>query len=216
MSDEERPVETPSSRTRAEEESERSQVGVLRAVAELMETRDPGAQAGFDEIGELTGAVARELGLEESRAEMIAAATPLHDIGMVVVPDRIVLKGGALEEQEWRTLRTHTTAGAEILDRSELPVVRVAREIALTHHERWDGSGYPEGRAGEEIPISGRIAAVCDAYTALTSKRPYRPARSREEAREEIRRGAGSHFDPEVVEALMRVLGRRSAGESGA
>jgi putative two-component system response regulator len=129
----------------------------------------------------------------------------MHDIGKVGVPDSILHKAGPLEPGEWETMRRHTTIGAEILTGSRSPVVRMAEEIALTHHERWDGSGYPRGLRGEEIPLVGRICAVSDVFDALVSSRPYKPAWPIDEALAELERRAGTLFDPTLVD-LMRGL----------
>jgi putative two-component system response regulator len=136
---------------------------------------------------------------------LLSTLAPLHDIGKVGVPDSILHKAGPLEPAEWETMRRHTTIGAEILTGSRSPVVRMAEEIALTHHERWDGSGYPRGLVGQEIPLVGRICAVSDVFDALVSARPYKPAWPIDEALAELERRAGTLFDPTLVD-LMRGL----------
>jgi putative two-component system response regulator len=130
----------------------------------------------------------------------------MHDIGKIGIPDRILQKPGRLDPDEWERMKTHTTIGAHILAASRAPLVQMAETIALTHHERWDGSGYPNGLAGEEIPLAGRIAAVCDVYDALISERPYKRAWPADEAVAEIERSSGSHFDPELVERFLEIV----------
>jgi putative two-component system response regulator len=153
----------------------------------------------------LTGA---ELGLSTDEQRVLLLATPMHDIGKVATPDSILLKPGKLTEKEWMIMRRHTTAGHALLDGSKSQILRVAAEIALRHHERWDGSGYPGRLAGEAIPLAARIAAVGDVYDALISTRPYKEAWTSEAAFAEIARGAGSHFDPKIARAFLGARGR--------
>jgi len=143
--------------------------------------------------------------------ELLYKSAPLHDIGKVGIPDRILLKPGKLTPEEFEIMKTHTTLGrdailaAERLLPSPTSFLALAREIAWTHHERWNGSGYPRGLAGASIPISGRLMAVADVYDALISKRVYKPAMSHEESVKVIREGAGTHFDPDLVEGFLEV-----------
>ncbi len=135
-------------------------------------------------------------------------SSPLHDIGKVGIPDSVLLKPGRLSDREFDIMKTHTTIGADTLQAAlrQFPSARflhMAREIALTHHERFDGSGYPQGLAGDKIPLSGRIVAIADVYDALTSKRVYKQAFSHDIARSIILKDSGSHFDPDLVEAFM-------------
>jgi len=130
----------------------------------------------------------------------------LHDVGKVAVPDAILTKPGKLTDEEWVVMRRHTTAGADMLAGSRAPIMRMAEEIALTHHERWDGSGYPQGLAGEAIPLAGRICAVCDVFDALLSARPYKEPWPYEEALDELRRERGHHFDPAVLDAFLGIV----------
>jgi putative two-component system response regulator len=130
---------------------------------------------------------------------MLRHASPMHDVGKIGIPDRVLLKPGKLDPDEWEVMKTHAAIGADLLSGSKSPLVQMAATIALTHHERWDGTGYPYRLHGEGIPLVGRIAAVCDVFDALTSERPYKRAWPVEESLEEIRRGAGTHFDPALV-----------------
>jgi response regulator RpfG family c-di-GMP phosphodiesterase len=133
-------------------------------------------------------------------------ATPLHDIGKIGISDSILLKDGRLTSEERTVMETHTSIGARILSGSRYPILRFAEEIALAHHERWDGGGYPNGLCGEDIPLSGRIVAAADVFDSLTHVRPYKRAWTVQETITEIRAEAGRHFDPQVVEALLRIV----------
>ena len=150
--------------------------------------------------------LAKTIGIDERSAEVLLNAAPMHDIGKIGVPDTILKKPGPLDSWEWRTMRSHTTIGAEILGDNGSELLVVAQRIALHHHEKWDGSGYPDGLAGTAIPYEARIAAVADVFDALTSKRPYKAAWSFDDAVAEIQRGSGTHFDPAVVDAFSSIL----------
>jgi putative two-component system response regulator len=126
-------------------------------------------------------------------------AAPMHDVGKIGIPDHILLKPGSLDRQEWEIMKSHAAIGAELLAGSRSPVVQMGELIALTHHERWDGTGYPRGLKGEEIPFVSRITAVGDVFDALISERPYKSAWPLDEARAEIIRLSGQHFDPDLV-----------------
>ena len=144
--------------------------------------------------------------------EMLCKTSPLHDIGKVGVPDRILLKPGKLDADEWEMMKRHAEFGADALLRAEQELgstdfLQMAREIAYTHHERWDGTGYPTGLKAEEIPISGRLMAIADVYDALISKRIYKEAYSHEKAVEIVRQSAGTHLDPDIVEAFLQLEG---------
>lgn len=143
--------------------------------------------------------LARRAGLSELEQEMVTRAAPMHDIGKIGIPDRILLKPGPLTADEWHVMRTHAEIGADLLSGSSSPLIQLAQTIALTHHERWDGNGYPRKLAGTDIPLVGRIVAVADVFDALTSVRPYKRAWTVEESKVEMLSGAGRHFDPELV-----------------
>ncbi len=145
-------------------------------------------------------------GMSEFEAEQILHASPMHDIGKIGIPDNILLKPGKLNAEEWKIMQSHTTIGDRILSGSSTELLELARQIAMTHHERWDGSGYPYNLKGEEIPLHGRIVALCDVFDALTSKRPYKKAWTVEDAMMEIRRSCGSHFDPRLVGLFEGIL----------
>jgi len=144
--------------------------------------------------------------MDLDRAEMLRRASAMHDVGKIAIPDSILQHPGPLSKEQWVVMQTHTTAGAKILSGSRSEMVRMAELIALTHHEKWNGKGYPNGIAGEDIPLEGRIVAVCDVYDALVSKRPYKEPWTPEEALEEIEKCAGTHFDPELAAAFVQVM----------
>lgn len=176
-------------------------------VVELLERRDPYTGRHSQEVAKLAAAIAQELGLRGAEVEMIEAVARVHDIGKIAVPDRILLKEGKLDPEEWEVMKTHSEVGAELLD--GLRVYGKYAKLVRWEHEHWDGSGYPDGLRGEEIPLPARIIAAADVWHALISDRPYRPAYSREEALDIIRRMAGRELDPKVVGALLRVLERQ-------
>ncbi|GAB3486677.1 HD domain-containing phosphohydrolase [Marinomonas epiphytica] len=150
--------------------------------------------------------IAKAIGFSERAAEELLHAAPMHDVGKIGIPDAILLKPGRLNDEEWQVMRQHTTMGAEIIGKHSSSLLKLARIIALTHHEKWDGSGYPEGLKGEEIPVEGRIIAIADVFDALTSERPYKKAWSVEDAVQLIRDEAGKHFDPELVKVFETCL----------
>jgi HD-GYP domain-containing protein (c-di-GMP phosphodiesterase class II) len=150
-----------------------------------------------------TKAIANQLSLEVGRAELLRGASKLHDIGKLAIPDRILLKPTKLTASEWAVMERHTTIGYELLSDSGSELLDIAASIALSHHERWDGQGYPHGLRGEEIPLEARIATVADVFDALTRIRSYRPAFKVAEALELVQGGRGTQFDPAVVDAFF-------------
>jgi len=187
-------------RTRELEDAYFEMVERLAAAAEF---RDDDTGEHARRVGELSAVLARNLGLVADEVELIRRAAPLHDVGKIGIPDHILLKPGTLIPEEFELMKTHVKVGAGILSDGKSSLLRLAEEIALTHHERWNGTGYPVGLKGKAIPLSGRIVAVADVFDAIISPRPYRKARSIEEAIEVIENGAGTQFDPRVVDALM-------------
>lgn len=143
-------------------------------------------------------------GFSAARAELLLHAAPMHDIGKIGIPDSIMLKPGKLTEEEFAIMKKHPEIGAEILGEADSQLIALAKVVALTHHEKWDGSGYPKGLAGEDIPIEGRIVALADVFDALTSKRPYKDAWSVESSLEYIEKQSGIHFDPALVPLLRQ------------
>jgi putative nucleotidyltransferase with HDIG domain len=170
----------------------------------MVDARDAYTGAHSAEVQALCRRLALVLGADVNTAHVVGIAARLHDIGKVAVPDSVLNKPGALDEREWELMRQHPVIGAEIAAR--VPRLRSAVPAIRGHHERYDGGGYPDGLAGEDIPLAARIIAVADAFSAMVTDRPYRPARPLPEAVEELHRCAGSQFDPAVVGALESVL----------
>lgn len=184
----------------------RAQHEVVTRLAMAAEYRDDTTGEHTRRVGRTSGRIARALGWEEAEISVLGVAARLHDVGKIGIPDSILLKSGKLDAAEYIQMQTHTLIGARILSGGRSKLLQLAEEIALTHHERWDGSGYPHGLAQDQIPLSGRIVAVADVYDALTQARPYKPAWTSQDALAEIQRQAGAHFDPAVVEAALMVL----------
>ncbi len=177
----------------------------LRRLALVAEYRDDDTNKHTERVARSAQLLACELNLDSEFTWTIHRAAPLHDVGKIGIPDSILLKPGKLTEEEFEVIKTHTVIGGRILCESRFPVVKMAMEIAFTHHERWDGAGYPTGLKGEQIPIAGRIIAVADAFDAMTHARPYKEALAIEHAVAEIRRCSATQFDPEIVEAFMKL-----------
>ena len=184
-------------------ELEASRLEVLDRLALVAEFRDDDTNRHAQRVGRSATAIAAALELPTGLQQLLGPAAALHDIGKIAIPDSILRKPGPLTRDEFAEMQTHTTIGAQMLAGSSFPVLQLAASIALTHHERFDGAGYPGGVAGEEIPIEGRIAAVADVFDALTSDRVYRPAFERTAALEMMREQSGTQFDPVVLEALL-------------
>jgi len=155
--------------------------------------------------------ISEEMNMDRDYCESIASAALLHDLGKIAIPDAVLLKPAALTTEEFDVIRRHPEIGARILFGCDEPMLAMAREIALTHHERWDGRGYPNRLIGAEIPLCGRIVSVADAYDAMTSLRPYKDPMPPETAVREIFRGRGAQFDPKVVSAFLKVVRRLPA-----
>ncbi|MBX3390606.1 MAG: response regulator [Phycisphaeraceae bacterium] len=187
------------------------------AMAKLAESRDPETGAHLERVRGYCGVLAQDLArsgahrteIDEEFIRLIYATSPLHDIGKVGIPDSVLLKPGRLSDREFEIMKMHATLGEQTLDAAlqAFPGVKfleMARDIAASHHERWDGSGYPRGLAGSAIPLCGRIMALADVYDAMTSKRIYKDAFTHEVARAMIIQEAGTHFDPDIVQAFIR------------
>jgi putative two-component system response regulator len=183
-----------------------SQLEVVRRLSQAAESRDHDTGVHITRMSRLCSHVALAAGAAPVIAEMLLNAAPMHDVGKIGIPDHILLKPGKLTADEWEIMRSHAAIGAELLAGSRSPVVQMGELIALTHHEKWDGSGYPRGLKGDEIPFVARVTAICDVFDALISTRPYKPPWPLQDALEEVKRGAGSHFDPELVETFVRVF----------
>jgi putative two-component system response regulator len=189
-------------RTRALEEA---QMEIVERLAVAAEFRDDNTGQHTQRVGQMSALLAKQLGMADAQVSLVRRAAPLHDVGKIGVPDKILLKLGTLTEEEFAIVKTHTVIGARILSGGKFPLLRLAEEIAFSHHERWDGSGYA-GLSGTDIPLAGRIVAVADVFDALTQQRPYKPAWSIGEAIAEIERQRGQQFDPGVVDAFLRIV----------
>jgi putative two-component system response regulator len=183
-----------------------AQVEMLQRLASTAEVRDDDTGQHTIRVGELAGRLARALGLPAHTTQLIRSTAPLHDLGKIGIPDGVLLKPGRLTPEEFDIMKGHTTIGARILSGGHSELLQVAERIALTHHERWDGSGYPLGLAGSAIPLEGRVVAVVDFWDALTHDRPYRGAVPVAEVLDMVRAGRGSHFDPEVADSFLALI----------
>jgi len=185
-------------------------VGTIEALAALVEARDQYTGEHTHDVARLAARLALLLGLGAAEARMIALAGRLRDVGKVAIPDTVLRKAGRLSEDEWTLMRKHPAVGADVVGR--VPALRVLAPLIRAHHEHWDGRGYPDALAGEDIPLGARIIAVADAYGAMTTHRPYRVASAPDWALGEVRRCAGTQFDPAVVDALTTLVGSRMEG----
>ncbi len=183
-----------------------SQLDIVRRLGRAGEYRDNETGMHVIRMSKICQIIGRQAGCDAAFCEMILYASPMHDVGKIGIPDRILLKPGALERDEFAIMKQHTVIGADILGEDESEVMTMAREIALSHHEKWDGSGYPHGLAGTDIPIAGRICAIADVFDALTSERAYKPAWSIEATTAWINDEAGKQFDPDLVGHFNAVL----------
>ncbi|WP_225442508.1 HD domain-containing phosphohydrolase [Paenibacillus lycopersici] len=179
---------------------------ILQLLGRTSEYRDDITGLHTQRVGRLSELIARRLGLPEQHAEMIGKAAPLHDIGKIGIPDEILMKPGRFEPHEFERMKAHTTIGHHILEGSRFAVLKMAGLIALAHHEKWNGTGYPEGKQGEEIPIEARIVALADFYDALTHERPYKKAWAPKDALAEVVSQRGNHFDPNIVDAFVELF----------
>ncbi len=188
----------------AHRKTHRAHLDTIRRLVLAAEYKDRDTAAHIDRIGRYCEVLARGLQQPPSVAELIRHASPMHDVGKIGVPDAVLLKPGPLSEDEWSIMRQHPDIGARILADAHSEVLELGRTIALTHHERWDGSGYPLGLVGDAIPLEGRICAVADVFDALTSTRAYRQAISNEDAIETMIADSGKHFDPRVLDVFVQ------------
>ncbi len=183
-----------------------AQLEIISRLAKATEFRDQCTGEHITKMSHYCATIGQAIGVKPELNELLFHATPMHDVGKIGIADSILLKPGKLTRPEFMIMQEHTTIGAELLSGHHSTLLKVARYIALTHHERWDGGGYPKGLREREIPLAGRITALCDVFDALTSPRPYKEAWPFEQAVHEIWRGKGSHFDPRLVDCFMQNL----------
>lgn len=181
---------------------------LIHRLAKASEYKDNETGSHVQRMSRFTKELALEYGYSEEDAQQLMQAATMHDIGKIGIPDKILLKPGKLTPEEFEIMKSHATIGAQILSEPNSRLVELAHIVALTHHEKWDGSGYPNGLAGEDIPIEGRLAAITDVFDALTSVRPYKKAWSIEEAMDYIMSQSGKHFDPDLPPLMAKILPR--------
>lgn len=179
---------------------------ILNRLGRAAEYRDNETGLHVTRVCRYARLIALEYGLPDDEAELLFNAAPMHDVGKIGIPDRILLKAERLDDDEWRIIRSHCDIGRKIIGDHGSRLLKAAADLALNHHEQWDGSGYPHGLAGTDIPVFSRILAIADVYDALTSRRPYKTAWPTHEAVEEIQNQSGRHFDPAVVRAFLMSL----------
>ena len=182
-----------------------ARVEILSRLARAAEFRDNATHEHTDRVARTARILGRTLGLTIDDADLLALAAPLHDIGKIGIPDTVLLKPGKLTSDEFAVMKTHAQLGADMLAGSDSPVLQMGAEIALNHHERWDGTGYPRGLDGDQIPLAARIVSVADVFDALIQERPYKPPWSLQHALQEITDQSGRQFDPRVVDALRQL-----------
>ena len=196
------------------EELRETQLEVVRRLAQAAESRDGDTGAHIERMSLLCERLARHIGWSVTDAELLRHAAALHDVGKIGIPDRVLLKPGKLDGEEREIMKRHTAIGAGMLSDSRSEMLKLAEDIARTHHEHWDGAGYPAGLAGEEIPIAGRICSICDVYDALVSPHPYKNPWTPAEALAEIHAQRGRQFDPELVDAFLGLWEVRSGRDA--
>ena len=183
-----------------------TRLDIIHRLARAAEYRDNDTGIHIIRMSQYCAKLAEAVGMSPTQCDLVLNASPLHDIGKIGIPDSILLKPGKLTPDEWEIMKTHTTIGAELLSGSNSPLMKMAQIITLTHHEKWDGSGYPRGLKGEDIPLVGRICSICDVFDALTSNRPYKKAWTPKEAMTEIQQQSGKHFDPQLLKPFSAIL----------
>lgn len=186
-------------------ELENSQKAAVHMLGEAGHHNDTDTGVHIWRMAAYSAAIAHAISWKHEQINLLELAAPMHDTGKIGIPDSILKKPGKLDSDEWVVMKTHSALGSQILHKSQTPLFQMAGEIAMFHHEKWDGSGYPNGLSGEAIPQSARIVAIADVFDALTMKRPYKDPWPIEKAFAEIKAGAGKHFDPALVEAFLKI-----------
>ncbi len=177
---------------------------IIHRLGRAAEYKDNETGAHIIRISKMSSLLGQFSGMTDEQTDLLLNTSPMHDIGKIGIPDSVLLKSGKLDAEEWKTMKEHTTIGASLLDGQSSELIISARKIALTHHEKWDGTGYPNGRRGEEIPFEGRIVGIVDVFDALTSKRPYKDPYPMDKALSIIKQERGRHFDPELTDLFIR------------
>jgi putative two-component system response regulator len=190
----------------AQQEMDRAYLDTIHRLSLAAEYKDEDTGDHIVRMSRFCALIAEKCGLAEPEVQKILYAAPMHDIGKIGIPDSILLKKGRLTREEFDQMKTHTVIGAKILSNSKAEILQVAERIAMTHHEKWNGKGYPMGLAGDEIPIVGRITALPDTFDALTSRRPYKDPYPVEKAVDIIEKERGEHFDPDIVDIFLANL----------
>ncbi|WP_024930285.1 two-component system response regulator [Methylophilus sp. OH31] len=188
------------------DELKRTHLELIQRLGRAAEFKDNETGMHVMRMSHVSGRLALQMGMDPHFSEQLIHAAPMHDIGKIGIPDHVLLKPGKLNNEELELMRKHPEMGAKILDNSTSPLIKLAHSVALYHHEKWDGSGYPFGLKGEAIPVEARIVAVADVFDALLNKRPYKEAWPVEDAIAEIEANRGKHFDPAVVDAMLQCL----------
>lgn len=190
------------------QELQETRLQIIRRLGRAAEYKDNETGMHVIRMSWYTKFLAQALQMPEEWCELLYNAAPMHDIGKIGIPDNILLKPGKLDADEWQVMQRHCEYGAEIIGEHDSAILTLAREIAIHHHEKWDGSGYPHGLKGEQIPLSARIVAVADVFDALTCERPYKKAWSEQAAIELLQKEAGKHFDPQLIPLFIETLPR--------
>ena len=188
------------------EQLKQAHVDLVHRLGRAAEYKDTDTGEHIARMSQYSKLLALEFGMGEQQAELLRQAAPMHDVGKIGIPDAILLKPGRLTPDEFDHMKQHAAIGAQILANSSSPLLQLAHKLALEHHEKWDGSGYPNGLKGEHISVEGRIVAIADVFDALTSKRPYKEAWGVEEALENMQAQAGKHFDPHLINLFVNKL----------
>ncbi len=187
-------------------ELEESRLEIIHRLGRAAEYKDNETGAHIVRISKMSSLLGRLAGMTNERAELLLNTSPMHDIGKIGVPDSILLKSGKLNAEEWKTMESHTIIGANLLAGHSSELIKSAQEIALTHHEKWDGSGYPMGKKGKDIPFEGRIVGIVDVFDALTSRRPYKDPYPIDKTLSIIREERGRHFDPDLTDLFIKKI----------
>ncbi len=185
-------------------ELKETRLEIIHRLGRAAEYKDNETGAHIVRIGKMSSLLGQFAGMTDTQTELLLNSSPMHDIGKIGIPDSILLKPGSLDAEEWKIMKNHTIIGANLLDGQSFDLIKSAGEIALTHHEKWDGTGYPYGKKGKDIPFAGRIVGIVDVFDALTSKRPYKDPYSMDKALSIIKEESGRHFDPYLTELFIK------------